>query len=121
MSAIKFQISSFSYKNSAFSDPLNIWDAEEPTVDIEGIVVEAAVPDESPPLSPPGRDVVAPVLVQVLPKVPRPVAAVLQQKSHPSSTFCKNSSKLIGRGSARVGTVPYFQFDAVLIFSDSEI
>ena len=51
------------------------------TVDVEGVVVEPAVPDESPPLPPPGRDVVTAVLVQVLPKVPCSIPAVLEKSN----------------------------------------
>jgi hypothetical protein len=51
------------------------------TVDVEGVVVEPAVPDESPPLAPSGGDVVTAILVQVLPEVSCPVSAVLSQRN----------------------------------------
>ena len=56
------------------------------TVDVEGVVVEAAVPHQPPPLAPAGRDVMTPILVQVLPKVASLVAAVLQQTASISTT-----------------------------------
>jgi hypothetical protein len=51
------------------------------TVDVDGVVVEPAVPDERPPLAPPGGDVVTAVLVQVLPEIACPVSAVLSQRN----------------------------------------
>jgi hypothetical protein len=48
------------------------------TINIERIVIEATVPDESSPLSPAWWDMVTAVLVQVLAKVRCSVAAVLQ-------------------------------------------
>ena len=50
------------------------------TIDIEGVVVEAGVAEESVPLAPPGGYMLTHVLVQVLPKVPGRVATVLKYR-----------------------------------------